>query len=150
MIAVSVHRVHIAWITVLVFSLLPGCGLLPISSTSDIPTTQPTISDGSEHTLSDTAEAPSLSPVDNQGANTAQFPNLETLTNGEAGKACFGSFGEGVTCLTSDGQWQAYRQENPGLGGNLIHDIAVCPDGSFLFAHTHGISQLIDDGAAPG
>jgi hypothetical protein len=148
MIVVSVRKAHIAWIPILVFLLLPGCDLLPLSSTSesDIPVAQPTISEGSGNTLSDTPGSPLLSTIDTQGAATAQFPNLETFTNGEAGKACFGSFGEGVTCLTSDGQWQAYRQENSALSGNLIHDITVCPDGSFLFAHTHGISQLLDDG----
>ncbi len=61
------------------------------------------------------------------------------------GMACLGSFGYGITCLDETG-WQTFNRDNSPLGGDLITNISVCPDGSLLVAHSSGISRF--DGEA--
>ncbi len=64
----------------------------------------------------------------------------------EPGFACFGSMGNGMTCLTADGQWQQYTRANSDLGSDFIADMDVCPDGTMLIAHSDGVSAF--DGAS--
>ncbi|MGB0388265.1 MAG: two-component regulator propeller domain-containing protein [Ardenticatenaceae bacterium] len=70
------------------------------------------------------------------------------------GMACFGSFGFGVTCLddalaaNAESGWTSFSEDNSSLGGDLIHDMATCPDSeakaanTLLIAHTSGISAF--------
>lgn len=63
----------------------------------------------------------------------------------DAGLACFGSTGNGMTCLTTAGEWQPYTSSNSNLGSDFIADMGVCPDGTLLIAHGDGVSAF--DGA---
>lgn len=63
----------------------------------------------------------------------------------DPGFACFGSSGNGMSCITADGQWQIYTRDNSNLGSNFISDMTVCPDGTLLIAHSDGVSAF--DGA---
>jgi sugar lactone lactonase YvrE len=54
--------------------------------------------------------------------------------------ACFGSFGQGVTCLDELGQWQTYTKENSPLGSNLVQAMAACPDHRVAIVHSFGVS----------
>ena len=63
----------------------------------------------------------------------------------DPGFACFGSTGNGMSCLTADGEWQIYTSDNSNLGSDFIADMDVCPDGTLLIAHGDGVSAF--DGA---
>lgn len=59
------------------------------------------------------------------------------------GVACIGTFGYGVTCIENQ-EWHTYTEAEGNLGGDLIHAMTVCPDGSVLTAHTMGLSRYSD------
>ncbi|MBN2393950.1 MAG: hypothetical protein JXR84_24670, partial [Anaerolineae bacterium] len=61
----------------------------------------------------------------------------ETTPSDEAGLACFGSFGYGVTCIENN-EWVTYDKQGGTLSGDLVKDIAVCPDGELLVLNTSG------------
>ncbi|MDM8526982.1 protein kinase [Anaerolineales bacterium HSG24] len=81
--------------------------------------------------------SPTPSPIPTE-AVALNAPNLPATNNG---LACIGSFGFGVSCLNEYG-WQSYRETNSPLDGNLISDIAICPDGRILMMHSSGISSF--------
>lgn len=53
------------------------------------------------------------------------------VSSGEAGPACFGTSGEGLTCLTTDGEWVVYTQDNSDLYIDFISSINEC-NGNFV------------------
>ena len=59
--------------------------------------------------------------------------------SGEASLACFGSFGYGVTCIENN-EWVNYNKQNGTLSGDLVKDIAVCPDGELLVLNSSGVN----------
>ena len=63
----------------------------------------------------------------------------ETMLPGEAGQACAGSFGYGVTCIGNN-EWINYSKSNTPLGSDLVKDIAVCPGGELLVLHALGLN----------
>lgn len=66
--------------------------------------------------------------------------------NTDPGFACFGSENQGVTCLSAEGAWQVFNQDNSDLGGDLISDINACQDGTLLIAHINGVSIYDGEG----
>jgi ligand-binding sensor domain-containing protein len=59
------------------------------------------------------------------------------------GVACIGTFGYGVTCIENQ-EWHTYTEAEENLGGDLVHAMTTCPDGSVLAAHTMGLSRYND------
>ncbi len=57
------------------------------------------------------------------------------------GLACFGSFGNGLTCVEK-GEWVTYASADSPLGGDQIKDIDVCDDGSLAILHTFCVSTF--------
>lgn len=76
-------------------------------------------------------------PSEKEASRPEEAPRPPT----EAGIACMGSPGNGVTCLGPDG-WQRYTRDNSPLGGDYVKRIAVCPDKRVLFLHSGGISAF--------
>lgn len=73
-----------------------------------------------------------------------------TATGGEqiavdpsaAGLACFGTEDAAVSCITADGSWEYFSDDNSPLGGNRVAAMTVCPDGTLLMGHLFGISAF--------
>jgi len=57
------------------------------------------------------------------------------------GKMCLGTVDAGVSCLDASG-WASYTSENSDLPSSYITDLALCPDGSMVVAHSAGISTF--------
>ncbi len=96
------------------------------------PVAEPTVAPVAEATEEPAAETDS----------SVKEPAPVSTGSTDAGFACFGSMGDGVTCLTADGQWQQYTRDNSGLGGNFVSDMTVCPDETMLIAHSDGVSAF--------
>lgn len=100
-----------------------------------------------EETTAETGEAEQSAATETEAeeSEAAAVPVVLPVGSTEAGFACFGSTGNGMTCLTADGEWQQYTRDNSNLGSNFVADMAVCPDGTMLIAHSDGVSAF--DGA---
>ncbi len=99
-------------------------------------------------TVAETAPEPTAEPVAETTESTESTETAVSMPVGSAepGFACFGSMGNGMTCLTADGQWQQYSSSNSDLGSDFIADMDVCPDGTMLIAHGDGVSAFNGDG----
>lgn len=86
-----------------------------------------------EEVVEDTKEDPTAEPVE------------EPLSSaGEGGYACFGTPGHGLTCLTAEGEWVTYTQENSNLYINYVSSVDKC-DGNLILGL--GSSLSLFDGA---
>jgi serine/threonine protein kinase len=74
--------------------------------------------------------------------STATPTPLPVLLDAEAGLACIGTFGLGISCLNEGDIWRTYTEENSPLGSNLVYALAACPDGRIAVAHAFGISMF--------
>ncbi len=115
-----------------------------------LPTLACSLVDG---TLQETAE-PTHAATTSE-ATTPESGILSHVTplplSAEPGMACFGTWGYGLSCLTSDG-WLTTTQAD-GLADDAIYDMAVCPDGRLLLLHSSAITassgktwQIIEGG----
>lgn len=98
----------------------------------EAPTAEPVVEAVPEATEEPVAEA----------EQTTKAPAPVSAGSTDAGFACFGSTGNGMTCLTADGQWQQFTRDNSELGNDFISDMTVCPDGTMLIAHSDGVSAF--------
>ncbi len=137
-----------------ILALLAACGGETAVSPTEPPpavdptappeaTAVPTIAPVSEPTAETEVEVdfvPTAEPEQADEAGNGSRPQAGRPEKAESGLACLGSSGEGMTCLTADGEWVTYNRDNSAIGGNYISSLAVCDDNTILIAHTSGIS----------
>ena len=86
-----------------------------------------------------TLKAGETAKADGQDAQTGTTPQGATGGGSAAGLACFGTQGNGVTCLSADG-WKTFTEENSDLETNFFSDMAACPDGKIYAGVSGGIA----------
>ena len=91
-------------------------------------------------------EAVDEASADDASADATSGDAAGGMMSGEAGMACLGTAGLGMTCLSADGQWTTYNSDNSGIGSDFVYDLTVCADGTMLVAHSNGVDLF--DGAA--
>ena len=115
----------------LLFSQL-ACDL-SAPAAGDAPTSgEPAAADMVESTVVPTEKPKPTKAVESPG---------EFSPSASPGMACFGSAGNGITCLDENG-WQVFTRDNSPLGGDYSQGMAVCPDDRLVVAHTSGISTF--------
>lgn len=84
---------------------------------------------------------PTITPT---SADTEPQPNPPTptpLSTPPASLACVGHRGFGLSCLIN-GNWQSFNQDNSGLEGNNVGQIALCPDNELVFIHGMALQRF--------
>lgn len=115
----------------------------PQTETEDtaVPTKEPAVETAPETvTETSTEAAPTAEPEPESTTDTTAKPQASPPLNADPGLACLSSSGDGVTCLTTDGQWLSFTTDNSDLGGNYVTAMTVCHENSILMAHTSGMS----------
>lgn len=81
-------------------------------------------------------------PVDDSAAPSKTTSAGAIAISGEAGMACFGTSGEGMSCISAEGEWQTYTEDGSQLPSDYITNIVTCSEDSLLIAHASGLSQF--------
>ena len=77
-----------------------------------------------------------------EDAETSDDGAMVMELNGDPGMACFGTAGFGLSCISAEGEWMTYTEENSDLASDYIYDLEGCADGSLLIASSPGIQRF--------
>ena len=98
-----------------------------------------------EPVMDEGTEESSVEPAAEEAAAESSGDEMQLAAgdaNSDAGMACFGTSGVGLTCLSAAGEWVRFTSDDSPLGGDYITAMDVCADGTILIAHTAGISAF--------
>ncbi|MEM7331909.1 MAG: two-component regulator propeller domain-containing protein [Chloroflexota bacterium] len=107
----------------------------PEPAPTDEPEPEPT-----EEPVEEPSEEPTAEPAEEEPAE--EQPAAVEASG--AGFACFGTSGEGLNCLTQEGEWVAYTQDNSDLYIDFISSLDEC-NGEILIGLSSSLA--IFDGA---